>query len=138
MLFRSQYELLPKAVHIAVLVNPANVPPSEITLRDVREAARAIGLQIQVLNASTSREIDGAFATLVRERSDALLVAGDGFFTSRRAQFVTLAARDRIATAYSNRDYVVAGGLMSYGTNSADREPLAKLSGAACWRHCMR
>jgi putative tryptophan/tyrosine transport system substrate-binding protein len=83
------HELVPKAVRVAVLVNPANAT-AETTLQDVQEAARAIGLQIHVLNASTSREIDGAFATLVRERSDALLVAGDGFFTSRRAQFVPL------------------------------------------------
>jgi putative tryptophan/tyrosine transport system substrate-binding protein len=114
------HELVPKAVRVAVLVNPANAT-AETTLQDVQEAARAIGLQIHVLNASTSREIDGAFANLVRERSDALLVAGDGLFTSRRSQFVTLAARDRIPAAYANRDYVVAGGLMSYGTNSADR-----------------
>jgi putative ABC transport system substrate-binding protein len=114
------HELVPKAVRVAVLVNPANAT-AETTLQDVQEAARAIGLQIHVLNASTSREIDGAFANLVREHSDALLVAGDGFFTSRRAQFVTLAARDRIPAAYANRDYVAAGGLMSYGTYSADR-----------------
>jgi hypothetical protein len=100
-----------------VLVNPANATAAETTLRDVQEAARAIGLQIHVLNASTSGEIDRAFADLVRERSDALLVAGDGFFYSRRAQFVTLAARDRIPAAYANRDYVAAGGLMSYGTD---------------------
>jgi putative tryptophan/tyrosine transport system substrate-binding protein len=114
------HELVPKAMRVAVLLNPANLT-AEATLQGVQEAARAIDLQIHVLNASTSREIDGAFANLVRERSDALFVAGDGYFSSRRAQFVTLAARDRIATAYSNRDYVVAGGLMSYGTNSADR-----------------
>ena len=90
-------------------------------MREVQESARVIGLQIHTLNASTSGEIDGAFATLVRERSDALLVAGDGFFTSRRVQFVTLAARTGIPAAYANRDFVVAGGLMSYGTDLADR-----------------
>jgi putative ABC transport system substrate-binding protein len=115
------HEMVPRAVRVAVLVNPANGPVAETTLREVQEAARVIGLQIHVLNASTSREVDGAFATLVRERSDALLVTGDGFFTSRRAQFVTLAARDRIPATYPNRDFVVAGGLMSYGTDPADR-----------------
>ena len=91
------HELVPKAVRVAVLVNPANAPIAETTLRDVQEAARAIGLQIHVLNASTSREIDAAFATLARERPDALFVAPDAFFTSRRVQIATLAARDRIA-----------------------------------------
>ena len=93
------HELVPKAVRIAVLVNPANAPAAETTLREVQEAARALGLQIQILNASTSREIDAAFATLARERPDALFVAADPFFTSRRVQFATLAARDRIPAA---------------------------------------
>ena len=82
------HDLVPKAVHVAVLVNPANVPVTEATLRDIPDAARAIGLQIQVLNASTSREIEAAFATFVHDRADALYVAGDVFFTSRRVQFV--------------------------------------------------
>jgi putative tryptophan/tyrosine transport system substrate-binding protein len=90
-------------------------------LRDVQEAARVIGLQIHVLNASTSSEIDAAFAALARERPDALFVANDLFFTSRRVQIANLAARGRIAAAYSNRDHVVAGGLVSYGTDIADR-----------------
>jgi putative ABC transport system substrate-binding protein len=90
-------------------------------LREVREAARAIGLQTDVLNASTSGEIDAAFATVARERPDALYVAPDGFFSSRRVQFVTMTARDRIPAAYPNRDFVAAGGLMSYGTDVADR-----------------
>ena len=81
-------ELVPAAARVAVLVNPANAANTETTLRDVEAAARAIGLQIQVLNASTSREIDAAFATLVRERPDALFVGGDPFFTSRRVQLV--------------------------------------------------
>ena len=87
----------------------------------MQEAARAIGLQIHVLNASTSREIDAAFATLARERPDALFVATDGFFQARRVQLANLAARDRIPAAYSGRDYVAAGGLMSYGTSTLDR-----------------
>src|SRR5439155_4030254 len=113
-------ELVPATTSVAVLVNPANAPNTEITLRDVEPAARAMGLQIQVLNASTSREIDSAFASLMRERPDALFVGNDAFFTSRRVQFVTLAARDRIPAAYSNRDYAEAGGLMTYGTKIAD------------------
>ena len=87
------HELVPTAVRIAVLVNPANAPTAEATLRDLPEAARAIGLQIQMLNASTSREIEAAFAALRREPADALFVAGDGFFSSRRVQFATLAMR---------------------------------------------
>ena len=93
---------------------------AEATLRDIPEAARALGLQIQVLNASTSREIEAAFATLVRDRADALFVAPDGFFTSRRVQFATLAARHGIPAAYPNRELVEAGGLMSYGTDILD------------------
>ena len=95
------HELVPKAVRVAVLVNPANAASAETTLREVQEAARTIGLQIHVLNASTSREIDAAFATLARERPDALFVAADSFFASRRVQFATLAARDRIPAAYA-------------------------------------
>jgi putative ABC transport system substrate-binding protein len=109
------HELVPKAVHVALLVNPVN-PVTEINLQGVQETARVIGLQIKVLNASTSREIDAAFATLERERFDAFFVGGDAHFTSRRVQIVTLAAHHRIAAAYALRDFVVAGGLMSYGT----------------------
>ena len=113
-------DLIPKAVRIAVLVNPANAATAEPTLRDVQEAAPLIGLQIQTLNASTIGEIDTAFADISRARSDALFVAGDAFFTSRRVQFATLTARDKIPATYSNRDFVAAGGLMSYGTDLAD------------------
>jgi putative ABC transport system substrate-binding protein len=113
-------ELVPKAVRVAVLANPASVIRG--TLRDVQEAARAIGLQIHVLNASTSREIDAAFATLARERPDALFVESDALFLSGgRVQIATLAARERIPAAYAQRDHVAAGGLMSYGTDPADR-----------------
>jgi putative tryptophan/tyrosine transport system substrate-binding protein len=114
------HALVPKAVRVAVLVNPADATRAEITLRDVQEAARTIGLQIQVLNASTSREIDAAFAALAGERPDALLVTGDAFFNSRRAQLIILTARDRIPAAHVDRDIVAIGGLMSYGTNIAD------------------
>src|SRR5262245_11549308 len=118
------HELVPKAVRVAMLVNPANAPSAEATLRDLPEAARAIGLQTQVLNASTSREIEAAFATLVRERADALFVAPDAFFISRRVQFVTLAARYGIPTAHNAGEEGEAGGLMSYGTDNVDM-----------WRH---
>ena len=117
---RLLHDLVPKAVRIAVLVNPANASIAEATLRDVQEAAPTIGLQIQILNATTIGEIDAAFATLARDRSDALFVAADAFFVSRREQFATLAARDRIPAAYASRDYVTAGGLTSYGTDLAD------------------
>jgi putative tryptophan/tyrosine transport system substrate-binding protein len=117
---RLLHDLVPKAVRVAVLLNPANAAVAEITLRDVQKAALTIGLQIQILNASTIGEIDAAFATLARERPDALFVAGDAFFLDRRVQFATLTARDRIPATYSVREPVAAGGLMSYGTNIAD------------------
>jgi putative ABC transport system substrate-binding protein len=117
---RLLHDLVPKAVRVAVLVNPANPSVAEMTLRDVQEAAPTIGLQIQILKATTIGEIDAAFATLARQRPDALFVAPDGFFTSRRVQFATLTAVNKIPATYSSRDFVAAGGLMSYGTDSAD------------------
>jgi putative tryptophan/tyrosine transport system substrate-binding protein len=119
------HELVPKAARIAVLVNPANAPSAEATLRDVQEAARAVGLQIQVIRASTSSEIETAFATLVRERADALFVAPDAFFASRGVQFATLAARHGIPASYSSRELVEAGGLMSYGADNLAMFPQA-------------
>jgi putative tryptophan/tyrosine transport system substrate-binding protein len=113
------HELVPKAVRIAVLINPANIASTE-SVRDIPEAARAMGLQIQVLNASTRSEIEAAFATLVRDRADALFVAGDVFFTSRRVQFATLAASYRIPASYPSREAVEAGGLMSYATDRVE------------------
>jgi putative ABC transport system substrate-binding protein len=115
------HELVPKAVRVAVLVNPADATSTASTVREVSEAADAIGLQTHVLNASTSREIDAVFATLARERPDALFVSPDAFLNSRRVQITTLAARGRIPATYSIRDYVAVGGLMSYGTDVADR-----------------
>jgi putative ABC transport system substrate-binding protein len=114
------HELIPRAVRVAVLVNPADASNTETTLQGVHEAAHAIGLQIQVHNASTNREIDTAFAALAREHADALLVAGDALFGSRRVQIVTLAARDRIPASFAGRDNVAAGGLMSYATTIAE------------------
>ena len=114
------HELVPKSVRVGVLVNPTNATTSGATLREVREAAPALGLQIQVLNASTIGEINAAFAALARERADALFVNGDAFFASRRVQLATLAARDRIPAVYTLRDFPAAGGLMSYGTDTTD------------------
>ena len=114
------HDLVPKATRIAVLVNPDNTSTAEATLREIPEAARAIGLQIQVLNASTSREIEASFVTMVRDRADALFVAADAFLNSRRVQFATLATRHGVPSAYSNRAVVEAGGLMSYGTDTLD------------------
>jgi putative ABC transport system substrate-binding protein len=116
----TSFETASKAVRIAVLVNPANASTTESTLRDMQVAAPTIGLQIQILNANTIGEIDAAFATLAHERPDALFVAGDAFFVSRAVQLITLTTRDRIPATYSLRDYVAAGGLMSYGTDFAD------------------
>jgi putative tryptophan/tyrosine transport system substrate-binding protein len=114
------HELVPKAIRVVVLVNPTNTPSAESTLRNVPEAARAIGLQIQILNASTTREIEAAFATIVSDRADALFVGPDGFFNSRRVQFATLATRYGIPAAYASREIVEVGGLMSYGTDLLD------------------
>jgi putative ABC transport system substrate-binding protein len=114
------HDLVPKAVRIAVLVNPANPSAIEDTLREIPEAARALGLQIAVLKASTSREIETAFSTLVLDRADALFVAPDAFFVSRPVQFATLAAHHRVPAAYTQRAFVEVGGLMSYGTDIPD------------------
>ncbi len=113
-------ELVPAAARVAVLVNPANVDRAPSTRRDLEPAARVLGLQIQFYDASTSNEIDAAYATLVRERPDALFVAPDTLFTSRRVQLIALAARHALPAAYSVREFVEAGGLMSYGTSLAD------------------
>jgi putative ABC transport system substrate-binding protein len=110
-------ELVPGAARVAVLVNPANATTAETTLREAEAAARAMGLQIQVLNASTSREINAAFASLGRERPDALFVGGDAFFNSRRIQLVNLASRHAVPAAYADRLLPEVGGLMSYGSD---------------------
>jgi putative tryptophan/tyrosine transport system substrate-binding protein len=111
-------DLVPGAVRIAVMINPGNVVTAETALREVQKAADAFGLQI--LNASNRGEIDAAFAAMSVERAEALFVAPDFFFHSRRVQLATLAARNAIPATYANRDYAEAGGLMSYGTNVTD------------------
>jgi putative ABC transport system substrate-binding protein len=115
------HDLVPKAVNVAVLINPANVSSAEYNFRQVQQAAPSFGMKIQqVLKASTVAEIDAVFATLERERPDALFVAGDGFFDTRAGQIAGLAARAKIPAAYQQRENVEAGGLMSYGTDFAD------------------
>jgi putative ABC transport system substrate-binding protein len=110
-------ELVPAATRVAVLVNPANAENPE---REIEAAARTVGLQIQVLNAGTIREINSAFATFVRERPDALFVGLDPFFNSRRIQLVHLATRHAVPASYPARDFAEVGGLMSYGANIVD------------------
>jgi ABC-type uncharacterized transport system substrate-binding protein len=113
-------ELAPGTARVAVLVNPVNAINTETTLRDVQTAARSIGLQIQVFNASTSGEINTAFASLGRERPDALFVGGDAFFNTRRVHLVNLASRHALPAAYAERVFPEIGGLMSYGTDIVD------------------
>ena len=114
------HDLLPRAVRVAVLVNPADAANTASTLRDVEAAARAIGLQVQVLNASTSREINTAFENVERDRPDALFVGANTFLNARRIQVVQLAAFHRLPALYTTRDFVEVGGLMSYGTSVMD------------------
>jgi putative tryptophan/tyrosine transport system substrate-binding protein len=111
---------VPRTARVAVLVEPANVRITEGTVRDVEAAARAMGLQIRVLNASTSREIDTAFATLASERLDALFVGSSSFFSTRRIQLAHWATHHRVPATYSARQYVEVGGLMSYGASLTD------------------
>src|SRR6516164_6733344 len=117
---RLLHDLLATAVRIAVLVNPGNASVIKATVQEVQKAAPTMGLQTEIINATTVGEINKVFATLERERPDALFVAPDSVFTSRRVQLVTLAASGRIPATYPNRDYVEVGGLMSYGPDFAD------------------
>jgi len=114
------HEMVPKATHIAVLVNPANATSSETTLRNLQQAARALGLHIHVANASTSDQIDVAFESFKTDHAEALFVAPDTFLAGRAGQLATLAARERMPAIYLKSDDVVRGGLMSYGTDIVD------------------
>jgi putative ABC transport system substrate-binding protein len=114
------HQLVPKAVRVAVLVNPANTVSAEATLQGVQDFARANGLQIQILAASTSGEIDAAFATLASDRPDALLVAAEPFLGEHHMQIATPATRNRIPATYGDRSGVAVGGLMSYGPDLED------------------
>jgi putative tryptophan/tyrosine transport system substrate-binding protein len=113
-------EFVPGVARVAVLVNPANTGNAVTTLRDVEPAARAMGLQIQIYKASTSLEIEAAFATFLGNRPDALFVGNDAFLTSRRIQLVHLATLHKIPATYSQREVAEDGGLMSYGVNMTD------------------
>jgi ABC-type uncharacterized transport system substrate-binding protein len=113
------HELVPAAVRVGLLVNP-RVPQTELATKDVAAAASAIGLQIDVVEASDSREIEAAFRTLVRNRADALVLGPDPFFASRRLQLATLATRHAIPAVYNIREYAEVGGLMSYGTSQTE------------------
>ena len=113
-------ELIPAVTRVAALVNPANIRNTSAALSDLDLTARARGLQIQVLNASSSREIDATFATLLHERPDALFVTGDGLFTSRRVQLVQLATFHKLPAIFANREFAEIGGLMSYGASVPD------------------
>jgi ABC-type uncharacterized transport system substrate-binding protein len=112
-------EVVPGAARVAVLVNPTG-PITETTLRDIEPAARAMGMQIKVLNAGTSGEINAAFATFVHERPDALFVSSDSLFTTRRVQLAHLTTRHAIPATYGSREFAEVGGLMSYGSNQSD------------------
>jgi putative ABC transport system substrate-binding protein len=110
-------ELRPQALRAAVLVNPENIPQAEMQVIDIQAAARSVGHEIDILNASTIRDIDAAFATLAQIHNSSLMVAADPFFFTRAAQLVVLAAHHAIPTLYPRREFVVAGGLISYGSN---------------------
>jgi putative tryptophan/tyrosine transport system substrate-binding protein len=113
-------EMVPRAARVAVLVNPSSKTTTESTVEDVQAAASGLGLQIEVFTASTIREIDAVYASLVRQRVDALFVGPDPFFASRRVHLALEAARHAVPATYAARHYVEAGGLMSYGTNVVD------------------
>jgi putative tryptophan/tyrosine transport system substrate-binding protein len=109
-------ELVPQAAIVAVLLNPTN-PDADLQSRDLQVAATAIGQQLRIFNASSEGDLDAAFAALVQQRADALLVGNDVFFTNRREQIVALAARHAVPTIYAFRQFAESGGLMSYSTN---------------------
>jgi putative tryptophan/tyrosine transport system substrate-binding protein len=113
-------EMVPAAKRLAVMVNPAQAINTESTLQEVQAAAQAMGLQIRVLNVSTNREIDAAFASFEHERPDALFVGSGTLFTGRRVQLTQWAAHQRVPASYAGREYVETGGLMSYGSNTID------------------
>ena len=113
-------ELVPTAARVAVLVNPATAAVTAAMLREMEAAARAVSLQLQIVNASTSRDIDAAFAAIASEHIDALFVVPDSYFFTRRVQLVQLAARHAVPTAYPVRIFAEAGGLISYGADTAE------------------
>jgi putative ABC transport system substrate-binding protein len=114
-------ELLPAAARFAVLVNPANPFITEPFVRELQTAASAIGRQIEVVTASTNSDIDEAFSTLLKKRTDAFLISPEALFVTRRVQLVTLAARHALPALYHRREFTDAGGLMSYGSDLTDQ-----------------
>ena len=119
------HELAPTASVIALLVNPANPALSATNIKELQAAARALGLELHVLNASTERDFDGAFAKLIELRAGGLVIAGDPFFTSRIEQLAALTVRHAVPANYHNRDFAMAGGLLSYGTDYRETYRLA-------------
>jgi ABC-type uncharacterized transport system substrate-binding protein len=113
------HELVPKATTLGFLANPSN-PSSQSETSEVQEAARALGLNIQVENANSERSIDAAFANFVHQGAEALLIAGDGFFVDRREQLVALVARHALPASFTVPEQAAAGGLMSYGPSQKD------------------
>jgi putative ABC transport system substrate-binding protein len=114
------HELVPRAVRVGVFINPSDAPRAEVLRSEVQAAARDLGIELQILTPSTSREIDASFDAMVRERAEALFVGPDAFFNTRRVQLANMAARYAFPTAFAVREYVDAGGLMSYGTSLTD------------------
>jgi putative ABC transport system substrate-binding protein len=119
------HELIPGGTRFAVLVNPTAPGIAEPVIREAQAAASVLGHEIKVLRASSGHDITAAFAALVQMRAEGLVLAPSGFFSSRRAQLLTLAARHTIPTIFTGRAFAEAGGLMSYGTINTDRERLA-------------
>jgi putative ABC transport system substrate-binding protein len=119
------HELVPMASVMALLVNPANPNLSEINTNELQAAARTLGLELHVLNASSERDFDGVFAKLIQLRAGGLVIGGDPFFTSQSEQLAALALRHAVPTIYQNRDFAVAGGLLSYGADFRDAFRLA-------------
>jgi ABC-type uncharacterized transport system substrate-binding protein len=118
--FELLHKVVPRATNIGVLANPTNPQQTESETREARDAARSLGLELLIVNASNESEIDSAFATLVQQRAHALFVIGDALFTSRREQLVSLAARNAIPTIFTFREFALAGGLISYGSVLVD------------------
>ena len=112
--------MVPAAKRLAVLVNPAQATNTESTLQEVQAGARAMGLQMRILNVGTGQEIDAAFAGFENERPDALFVGSETLFSGRRVQLTQWAAHHRMPASYSDRSYIEVGGLMSYGSNTTD------------------
>ncbi|MFZ1950669.1 MAG: ABC transporter substrate-binding protein, partial [Pseudolabrys sp.] len=119
------HEVVPTASILALLVNPANSAVAEINSKEMQAAARTLGLELHVLNASTERDFDAVFAKLIQLRAGGLVIGGDSFFTSRTKQLAALALRHALPTIYQYREFAVAGGLLSYGTDFTETYRLA-------------